>query len=169
MPRRERDLDEEGEDAVEMYRRFWRMEPRKLGDFAKGFAIPKTVREIGPALFVTYRSGKVDPSTLRKPRKPVDYIHEHDAGVKLYLPGNDHQFKVPDWLAYAQALSLLGLCTGIGYKVGGEKSESESTRPYPELYTTANGKALIVVQGKSKVVAMMWGGGLGVEGRGIVG
>lgn len=162
-------MSEEGEDAVEMFRRFHRFEPRKIGDFARGFSIPQRVNECGIATFVTYRSDKVDPATLRRPRKPVDYIHEHDAGVKLYLASDAGQVETPSWLASVQALSLIGLCTGAGYMVDGEKLETESTRPYPELYTIPSGKALVVVQGKAKVVAMMWGGGLGVEGRGIVG
>lgn len=165
---------EDADDAREMFQRFHRFAPRKVGDFAAGFSIPKTCRKLGKAIYVTYRSDKVDPGTLKRPHKPVDYIHEHDAGVGLYLPGDVAGYAsidVPSWITKVTALSLIGLYTGVGYEDATikRKLEIEATAPYPEIYTIPSGKALIVVQGKSKVVALTWGGGLGVEGRGIVG
>jgi hypothetical protein len=176
MGRRNPDPDEtpDADDAQEMFQRFHRFPPRKLGNFEPGFSIPKTCRKLGKAIYVTYRSDKVDPATLKRPHKPVDYIHEHDAGVGLYLPGDVAGYAsidVPSWITKVTALSLIGLYTGVGYEdpVVKRKLEIESTAPYPELYTIPSGKALIVVQDKRKVVALTWGGGLGVEGRGIVG
>jgi len=39
----------------------------------------------------------------------------------------------------------------------------------PELYTIPAGTALLVVEDKRHVAAIIWGGALGVECRGIVG
>jgi hypothetical protein len=47
--------------------------------------------------------------------------------------------------------------------------EAEGRAPLPDLCCTPDGKCLLVVQGKRKVLAMMWGGALGVFARGIDG
>jgi hypothetical protein len=76
-------FQEDADAAVEKFKEFHRYDPRRLEEL-DGLAIPTRVRKLGAAKYVLYRSGKVDPATLRKPKKPVDYIHEHDAGVMAY-------------------------------------------------------------------------------------
>lgn len=158
------------DDAISKYKEFTRYDPDKVGDFPASFAIPRRVHCMGDAKWVTYRSDKVDPETLKAPRDPVDYIHEHDPGVKVYVCRGELDTDTPDFLVDCTALVLLGACTGFGfvYKSGAE-SEAVGERPYPELYTIPSGKALLVVQSKKEILAIMWGGDLGVEGRGIVG
>ena len=80
------------------------------------------------------------------------------------------EIAVPSWLHGSEQLVLLGECMGYAYVDGdGAGVEAKSTAPLPELYTTPDGHALVVVQDKREVLALVWGGGLGVEWRGIVG
>lgn len=159
------------EAALEKYREFHRLEPRKIGAFPASFVIPKVMQRAGVAKWVTYRSSKVDPESLRRPSSPVDYIHEHDAGVVTYLPGGrTGGVDVPSMFRDVDALVRLGQCLGFCLEADdGEKLEAASTRPLPDLYSTPNGKCLLVIQSKHKVLAMMWGGALGVYARGIDG
>ncbi len=168
------DLPPEVAGAVELYKTFHRFEPRKIGAFSSGFRIPQVMYKGGSAVWVAYQSGKVDPATLRKPSKPVNYIHEHDAGVRCYLasrrdaggvPGSE----VPEQFRNIEALTRLGYCLGFCYKDGGKEIEVQGVKPYPDLYATPDGRCLLVIEKQRRVLAMMWGGGLGVFARGIDG
>lgn len=162
--------EDDRREAIAMYKRFQRLEPKNLGEFAGSMRIPDKVHLLGKAEWVTYRSGKVDPETLKKPRKTVDYIHEHDAGVRSFCADGDGELvDVPRSIREITALCLLGDLLGFGWKDDEGEHEAKATSPRPELYTIPSGKALVVVQDKKEILAMMWGGGLGVEGRGIVG
>ena len=157
--------------ASHLYEAFHRYKPRKIGAFNPSFVVPPHVFKQGKAIDVLYRSSKVDPETLKKPRKPVDYIHEHDPGVFTYLPeGEGDRIETPSWIRDIDALVLLGKCLGFKFKdPDGKVVGAEGREPLPELYTTENGKALFVIQGKHQLIAIIWGGGLNVEPRGIVG
>lgn len=184
MARRNPATPETREAAVAKYEQFHRYKPEKITEFAKGFAIPDEMIVGGTAKYTTYRSGKVDPSTLKKPSRPVDYIHEHDAGVRVYL-AIDHDFEdelfddvetseidlidVPDQIRQVEALVKLGESLGFAFKMGGDLVEYEGSRPLPELYCTPDGACLLIIQDRRDVVAMIWGGGLGVFARGIDG
>lgn len=156
--------------AADLYEAFHRYEPKKIGEFHPSFIIPSHVYKQGPSVNVMYRSGKVDPSTLKKPRKPVDYIHDHDKGVNTYLvKGEGQRVETPGWIQELAALTLIGQCLGFAFKdPEGKLVEAEGKRPLPELYAAPNGRALLVVEGKSKLVAIIYGGRLDVEPRGIV-
>ena len=161
-----------GKKAVGLYEEFHRFPPKKIGAFAPGFKIPSRVVCAGRAVDVLYRSGKVDPSTLQKPSKPIDYIHEHDDGVHLYMPRSrwvGREVATPAYVRDVQELVLLGQCLGFSFDDEvGEYVEGKVQRPYPELYAIPSGRALLVVQDKRVVEALVWGGRLGVEARGIV-
>lgn len=155
-------------EALEKYEEFHRHAPKRVGEFARSFRIPTSLRRAGASKWVTYRSDKVDPETLRRPRNPINYIHEHNAGVVTYLPDGDgavtqvpERFRVSDG-----ALVLLGTCLGFCF---GDDVEATAAAPKPDLYCTPCGKCLIVVQSRESVLAMMWGGALGVFARGIDG
>lgn len=173
MTRRAEDLLE-AHDAIEKYTEFHRYDPKHIGSFPPSFRIPDHMYRAGKAKHVLYRSGKVDPSTLRKPRKPVDYIHEHDAGVVCYVSSradtDGDRVDVPRRFIEVPALTRLGYCLGFCFEdADGEECEVEGRRPLPDLYTTPDGKCLLVIQSRRQVLAMMWGGGLGVFARGIDG
>lgn len=167
--------------AIAKYEQFHRYPPKKITEFPKGFAIPTEMVPVGKAKYTTYRSGKVDPATLEKPRRPVDYIHEHDAGVTCYLPVDDEDLDeldvaavpvtVPAAFSGADALVKLGDNLGFSFQCDGDDEpwEVESVKPLPELYCTVDGKCLLVIQGQREVLAMIWGGALGVFARGIDG
>jgi hypothetical protein len=157
--------------AASMYKAFHRFEPRKVGEFERSFAIPSHAKKQGRSINVMYRSDKTDPETLKRPRKPVDYIHDHDPGVCTYLlEGAGARTEVPAWIREIDALVLLGGCLGFTFEnPDGETIEGTGTGKLPELYTTTNGKTLLVIENKRTLVALMWGGKLRVEPRGIVG
>lgn len=162
------------ERAIAKYKEFHRYDPRQIGNFPASFRIPERVYRAGPAKFVTYRSGKVDPETLRKPSHPVNYIHEHDPGVVCYLRnrtayGEGAETDVPRGIIEIPALTRLGHCLGFCFEEDGEPCEVEGRDPLPDLYTTPDGKCLLVIQSRKTVLAMMWGGALGVFARGIDG
>ncbi len=157
--------------AVDMYSSFNGHEPLKIGAFKSSFFIPDRAVLAGPAVNVLYRSKKNDPSTGNPVKRPIDYIHDHDPGVKVYrcdarLDGV--QKNVPAFITNVKELVKLGDCLGFCYRDGDEDIEATCTRPLPELYTIPSGRALLVIQGKSRVLALIWGGRLGVEARGIV-
>jgi len=170
---RRREIPEQAGRAAELYETFHRYGPKQVGAFPNSFAIPRVMYRAGKALNVMYRSAKVDPATLRKPRNPVNYIHEHDTGVVCYLPGRDTDgpaTDVPERFRNVEALTRLGHCLGFEFEdQSGEKCMAEGRTPYPDLYATPDGKCLLVIQSRRQVLAMMWGGGLGVFARGIDG
>lgn len=156
-------------EALKLYERFHRYAPRDVGSFASSLTIPTHMRKAGPARWVTYRSAKIDPATLKKPRKPVDYIHEHDPDVFTYLP-DGNGYAVPAEFRDVKALVCLGICLGFSFNEDGEEIEAEGRAPFPELYASPQGgKCLYVIENRANLVAMIWGGKLRVEGRGIVG
>jgi hypothetical protein len=155
---------EEHAAAVDKYKEFHRYDPHRIVEIE--LAIPRRVRELGPAAHVLYRSGKVDPETLKKPKRAVDYIHEHDDGVVAYACDGAADTDVPEDFTSVGAVVVLGKCLGFAMKDG---TEAEGTHPLPDLCCTPDGTCLLVVQGKKKVLAMMWGGALGVFARGIDG
>ncbi len=178
--------EDEREQAATLYERFHRYPPIEIGDFDRDFMIPVRMLRLGPALWTTYRSAKVDPATLKKPKKPVNYIHEHDAGVEAYVTieegaengwsGTDSPYDdvtdavdVPLEFQRAKALVKLGESLGYKFRIGDDEIEAEAEDPLPELYATPDGKCLLVIQDKRDVLAMIWGGALGVFPRGIDG
>jgi hypothetical protein len=164
--------------AVDKYVEFHRFDPRELGTFCCKFSLPETMYRAGRAKYVMYRSGKVDPASLKKPKRPINYIHEHDdrgdSGVTCYLPtledADGPQTDVPERFRNVEALTRLGSCLGFGFEdENGELCEAEGRDPLPDLYTTPDGHCLLVIQSRKKILAMMWGGSLGVFARGIDG
>lgn len=157
--------------AIDMYTRFNGHEPLDIGEFKPSFFIPDRAVLAGPAVNVMYRSKKNDPSTGAQVKRAIDYIHDHEKGVNVYrtdrsLRGPERA--VPQWISRAKELVLLGQCLGFCYSDGEEEIEASPTQPYPELYTIPSGRALLVIQSKQRVLALIWGGRLGVEARGIV-
>lgn len=156
------------EAAKSKFEEFHRKKPTKV--FEGKNPIPPRVRRLGDAKFVLYRSSKNDPDTGRPVKKPIDYIHDHDPGVETFTPGRGADTDVPDFIREANALVLLGQCLGFAFKDdSGKEREAQAIRPLPELYATPCGRALLVIQDKADVLAIMWGGALDVEARGIVG
>lgn len=158
--------------AISKYRAFHQLEPRKIGDFHRDLIVPDVAICVGDAVNVLYRSDKLNPTTSED-EGWIDYIHEHGSGVKVYRTDRSAEGAmrtVPAMLQRASELYWLGDCLGFEYKDAetGKKVEAKGTTPYPELYAIPSGRALLVIQGKRRLLAMIWGGRLGVEPRGIV-
>jgi hypothetical protein len=156
-------------DAVKGYKRFTKFDPQEFG-ILEGFQMPSELMYIGDAYHILYRSDKWES-------KFNDYIHEHEAGVGVYVP-TDSMIdegpleEVPSWLKKVESLYLLGLCLGFQYKnAAGRKSDAEA-RPYPELYAVPSGRALLIIDVKgprARLEAALWGGMLDVRPEGITG
>ena len=159
-------------NAERKYVEFHSQQPVKIGEFHKTFKIPQSARIAGDAVNVLYSSDKLNPET-GKDEGWIDYIHDHKEGVAVYR--TDAHFsgrtrKVPKWIWGVDELTWLGHCLGFAYNdESGKEVQAQADAPLPELFTIPSGRALIVVQSKSHVLAMIWGGKLGVERRGIVG
>jgi hypothetical protein len=158
--------------AIELYEEFHKFKPRQTGEFPASFEIPQHGFKVGTAKHVMYRSDKLHPLT-HIDEGEIDYIHEHHAGVKVVRfdarARDGVAVKIPKWIWNTSALVKLGKCLGFQYKDAyGDEVDAEATEPLPSLYATPNGKALLVIQGRSKLIAVIYGGKLGVEPRGIV-
>jgi hypothetical protein len=155
--------------AIKKYLDFHQLDPRDIGNFPKAFKIPKEICLAGKAVSISYRSDKLNPATGAD-EGTIDYIHHHKDGVKLYRTDlRKTPRKVPKRICEAKWLVLIGDCLEFVYADEDGEVEAKARRPYPELYTIPSGKALLVVEGKRRVSALIWGGKLDVERRGIVG
>jgi hypothetical protein len=157
--------------GVRSYIEFHQLEPRKVGKFPRSFDIPEWARLAGPAVNVLYRSDKLNPTTGAD-EGVIDYIHDHKAGVNVYRADPDADGpdrRVPRYIRGVEGLWRLGDCLGFAYEAAdGSKVEAKGKRPLPVLFAIPSGKALLVIQDQSKVLALIWGGRLTVEARGIV-
>lgn len=152
-------------EGVKKFMEFHQLEPKRIATFAPGFKIPKKISRIGAAEWVAYCSSKWTG-------KKENYIHDHQYGVNVYEPNKNSLdypvYAVPNYISNAKTLIRLGDCIGYDTKKFNDKSVVEKSR-YPSLYCTPNGRALLVIEGRSRLIAMIWGGGLDVTARGIVG
>jgi hypothetical protein len=152
--------------AERLYREFHQHEPRKL--IVSSGRMPTRARLVGPAIEVQYRSNKKDPSTGQQPRSPIDYYHLHDEGVKVYVTDGRADTAVPAYIAKEKELVLLGTCLGAWADDDDQEIELKVVKPFPKLYAIPSGRALLIVQDEREILALIWGGRLGVEARGIV-
>lgn len=160
------------DEAKELYTTFHQFEPEKIGEFKKGFEIPSQIFHVGEAKVMYYHSDKLNPET-GEDEGWIHYFHDHEGGVQIHLTdsqcGGD-LVDVPDWIVESEALVRLGDCEGFAFlDLDGRKIKAEGTKPLPEWYATPNGNALLVIQSKRTVIAILWGGTLDVEWRGVVG
>lgn len=161
--------------AVRKYAQFHRFDPDVVTD--TDFEVPAQMRIAGAAKNVRYASPKIDPTTLKFPRLGVQgYAHDHDAGVNAYLPLSTKGAKqavvdVPPFIRQATALVQLGHCLGFDYaaQVVNYGTYPQNMTRCPGLFTTDCGHALLIIDKFQRLQAIMWGGSLRVEARGIVG
>jgi hypothetical protein len=158
--------------ALRKYLEFHGQDPRKIGQFHRDLVIPERAVCVGVATQVLYRSDKLNPTTLED-EGWIDYFHDHDDGVQLYRTdrkvSEGVERAVPKWLRDVSSLTWLGYCLGFSYSDhAGAECSADASKPLPELFCVPSGRALLVIQNKRSVLAMMWGGRLGVENRGIV-
>jgi hypothetical protein len=158
--------------AERLFEAFHQYEPIKVGEFGRGFRIPREAIYVGEAKTMFYTSDKLNPETSED-EGWIHYFHEHEGGVRMYVTDESRDGEVrsiPKWIWGVDALVRLGECDGFEYEdFDGVLVEAKSTGRKPEWYTIPSGKALLVIQDKRSVLAIVWGGDLDVEDRGVVG
>jgi len=155
--------------AVAGYENFQAFTPREIG-VLRGLVIPTQVCQVGSAVTTYYRSDKWE-------NKKHDYFHNHDPGVKVGVTdGDGPMVAVPAEIAGKRdgiAIYKLGTCLGLEYETpDGERVEIKGRSPEIELYASASRKVLLVIDtagSTAHVLAILWGGKMRVEDRGIVG
>lgn len=157
-------------NGVKKYMEFHSLEPKDV--IYSSASIPEEGTLLGPAEWITYRSGKWGKGTY-------DYIHKHHAGVKIVCfdkstikelgcDGN-RSVRVPRRHRDVDTLVRLGHSLGFAFRDGdGEEMEAKTTPPRPNLYCTTSGRCLYILEKRGKPLCAIWGGKLGVEARGIV-
>jgi hypothetical protein len=155
MSNQPKDLDR----GVEMYLKFHQLEPKNVGQLSIS-KIPSSVKCVGKMVNTKYASKKWEGVTNF-------YTHDHDSGVKIYFPGSGAH--TPSFITNATTLVKLGRCISLEYvNHRGDECYAEGNAG-TELYCIPSGKALVVVQDKRKIEAIIYGGKLTVEARGICG
>jgi hypothetical protein len=152
--------------AKRAFEGFHDYEMRQAGKFAREIVIPERLPFAGPCKWVTYRSDKWQDGTH-------DYIHEIESypSVKVALPGErfDKDVPIPQRVRDAVTLSQIGLrALGFAYEDGDAEVEAKLPKD-AEWFWSPTGKALYCIKARRKLVALIWGGNLDVEPRGIVG
>lgn len=146
---------------------------RDITAFDARLILPERAALAGVAKQVMYRSDKLNPST-KIDEGWQDYYHDHDPGVSLYRCGaaelrNGDVRRVPKWIHEVQQLTWLGQCLGFTFEDDeGNEIQMKGTKPLPDLFCIPSGKALLVIQSRRTVLAMIWGGRLDVKERGII-
>lgn len=149
------------------FARFHNFDPKRV-EYSSLANIPKTICVVGYCEWVTYRSDKWREGTH-------DYIHEITSYPKVVVGvvgSTDGQIrKVPKRIQNTRSVSLIGKCLGWGHMGIDGDGEGQEARPRGnyEWWWSSPGKALIVTHNRRKVVAIVWGGELNMEARGIVG
>lgn len=158
--------------AENLFETFHQFEPRDIGEFRRGFSIPREATYVGNARVMYYTSDKLNPTT-GEDEGVIEYFHDHKDGVRMYVtdPHTEGEVRnIPKWIRDTQALVRIGDCDGFEYEdFSGEVQKAEATGRKPEWYAIPSGKALLVIQDKRRVLAIVWGGKLNVEWRGVVG
>lgn len=161
-----RDRYPEAEEAILKYEEFHDFEPEDIGHFERSLEVPPMVTHVGENEWVAYRSNKWE-------KKFHNYIHEHEGDVQCYRTdpkSKGTRIKTPSWIRSNKSFTKIGDCLGFRYTDhDGYPVEAETRNPLPELYCTPDGRCLLVIVDKKKIVALIWGGALGVEDVGIVG
>lgn len=159
--------------ARKLYVEFHQFDPVDEGEFCPGFEIPTEAFYVGEARTMFYTSNKLNPET-GKDEGSIRYFHPHEGDVQLCITDeNDIEgewMEIPEWIHEVTTLVLLGQCDGYKFKdLDGRIREAEATGRKPEWYCIPSGRALLVIQDKRRVLAIVWGGELNVEWRGVVG
>lgn len=161
--------------AERLFETFHQFEPVKVGSFRRGFKIPRDAQYVGEAKTMYYTSDKLNPES-GEDEGWIRYFHEHEGRVRMYvcdrrLKRFDAELRqIPKWIYNTKALVRIGDCDGFDY-IGfdGKLKTADAVGAKPEWYAVPSGKALLVIQDKQRVLAIVWGGSLRVEWRGVVG
>lgn len=151
--------------AAETFEGFNEYEAKGAYRFAKEIVVPDRIPIAGPCKWVTYKSDKWNDGTH-------DYIHTITSypRVKCGLLGYDYPTKiVPAKVRDVTTVTQIGLrALGFAFERDGEEFEAKLPTG-TEWFWSQTGRSLYLIQKKRKLVAVIWGGELNIEPRGIVG
>lgn len=131
-----------------------------------GLVIPKRVCFVGEALKVMYRSNKWKQGTH-------NYEHDHEGNVQVCRParpGERADTAVPQEFQTA-AVSRIGQFLGLHYRLPNGEEVEQGPEQGDMLYQAATNQgrtALFVINRKTRIDCVIFGGWLNVEARGIV-
>lgn len=150
--------------AIKMFEGFHEYDWKKIEGFGR-LQIPRTVFIAGRCKWVTYSSNKWNKGTYEYihtidsyPRVVVGLVHD-DTGRTRAVPRSIRDNN--------QVLVRIGRALGYAFVDDGE--EIETRTPRCEWFFSPSSRALFCIESKRKLLAIIWGGKLNVEDRGIVG
>jgi len=150
-----------------LYQDFHEFPPPRMQPFHPSLRLPQEIPLGGIATSVSYRSDKWHKG------KHENYIHEHDGNVKCYVVDGDGPVRaVPQRVYLQKSLVCLGDCLEFTFARGGDEYSADfegEGGTLPELFCTPDGRCLAIIDERRWLLALVWGGKLGVEDRGIVG
>jgi hypothetical protein len=151
--------------AIKTFEGFNEYPSKGASKFAREIVIPDRMPSPGPCRWVTYRSDKWNNGTH-------DYIHTITSypRVKCAMAGENYDtIKVPAKVRNATTVTQIGL-RALGFAFEYDDDEYEAKVPAgTEWFWSQTARALYLIQNKRKLIAVIWGGNLNVEPRGIVG
>ncbi len=151
--------------ATKTFEDFNEYPSKGVSKFAREIVVPERMPYPGPCRWVTYRSDKWKNGTH-------DYIHTIASypRVKCVMAGEDYPtVKVPLAVRNATTLTQIGLrALGFAFEYDGDECEAKVPAG-TEWFWSQTARALYLIANKRKLVALVWGGDLNVEPRGIVG
>jgi hypothetical protein len=162
-PAEHRSVPSDLSSGVKKYLEFHALEAKDVGPLQLR-ALPERIYYAGKMKQTLYASAKWGNGTH-------SYYHDHEAHVKVYVPQRTAgtTARVIPWrIAKVTTFVKLGRAIGLVYTDAATDEDMELGGPGIELYCIPSGKALLLIQEKRTLVAMIWGGKLAVEARGIV-
>jgi len=152
--------------ALASFEGFHRYDPKNVAKLPSTVRIPSHVYVPGPCKYVTYRSDKWNDGSY-------DYIHDIDSypRVKLGIIGkrNGRKTKVPKRISDNATLIMIRTrALGFGY-TNNDNETVDCTVSRCSWFWHPTGRALLLIEDKRRLAAIVWGGDLGFEDRGIVG
>ena len=155
--------------AKKLFETFHQFSHREL--VASPAVIPKQAHCVGIAQTMYYTSDKLNPLS-GEDEGHQSYYHDHGKKVTLCLTDADEGYlrKIPKWIHESKSLVLLGECDGFDYEnLDGELIEARMNDQYTDWYAVPSGKALLAIYKEREILAILWGGDLHIEWRGVVG
>jgi len=152
--------------AVEVFEKFNDFDLGDIREFSASLKIPKTVEVVGKATEVFYRSKKWNDGSH-------GYYHKIESYPRVRIGvtqrGTGRVTNLPQRILKTETLTQIGeRSLGYAYEdVDGE--EYVVNPPRSAWYWSVRGKALLLIQDKRKLLAVVWGGDLDVRPEGIIG
>lgn len=152
--------------AVEVFEKFNDFDISDVHAFSGSLKIPGTVEVVGKATQILYKSKKWSDGSH-------GYYHEIESYPRVRVGvtqrGTGRETKLPQRIINTETLTQIGE-RSLGYEYEAEDGEKYEVNPPRSVwYWSVRGRALLLIQDKRKLLAVVWGGDLDVRPEGIVG